>query len=164
MPFVMITVVACETIGPPTIPDDVRTPSLAAVVVETDDRPSSVRRYRLAGGQEVEVDLSNAELGPDGAPDKGDLLLMGSGPDQRTWLIPVPLDPYGSDPGCFFAPWLGRDATDPSIDLVMNGVPFALRLNKAAEFTSSDNRSGVYAVWRTHFCLDASGQLVSYGP
>lgn len=155
--------VGCEEIGEPMIPDDVRTPTVAGVVEAVDPTTQSWTRYRLAGGREIDVELGPAEVSPGGPPAIGDLLLLSSTPDERSWLIHVPRDSAGSDAGCFYADWLGRDAGDASIDVVINGVAFGLRLPKAVGFTSVDNREGIYAVWRARFCLDGEGQLLSYG-
>ena len=155
--------VGCEEIGEPAIPDDVRTPSIVGVVEAVDQMAPSQTRYRLMGGREVDVDLGQAEIAPDGPPETGDLLLFGSTPDERPWLIRLRGDRDGSDTNCFYTDWLGRAAGDAAVDVVINGVSFGLHLPKADSFTSVDNREGVYAVWRAKFCLDGDGQLLSYG-
>lgn len=155
--------VGCEEIGEPAIPDDVRTPSIVGVVEAIDQTTRSQTRFRLKGGREVDVDLGQAEMAPGGPPETGDLLMFGSTPEERPWLIRVRGDGYESDTGCFYTDWLGRAAGDASVDVVINGVPFGLRLPKAEPFASVDNRDGVYAVWRATFCLDADGRLLSYG-
>lgn len=153
----------CEEIGEPTIPDDVRIPAVAGVVEAVDHTAQSPTSYRLTGGREIDVELGSAEMSPDGPPETGDLVLLGSTPDDRRWLIRVRRDSDASDAPCFYANWLGRDAGDTSVDVVMNGVGFGVRLPKAVSFTSVDERDGTYAVWRARFCLDGEGQLLSYG-
>ena len=128
-------------------------------------RSTTRRNRRRATGLRADVrstsSLALVKMSPDGPPETGDLVLLGSTPDDRRWLIRVRRDLDASDAPCFYANWLGRDAGDTSVDVVMNGVGFGVRLPKAVSFTSVDERDGTYAVWRATFCLDGEGQLLS---
>lgn len=141
-------------------------PSIVGVVEEVEQLAGRGRTfsYRLEEGEVVEIDLATAEiLGGPGGPGEGNLLLTGTNPSGRTWVLGLPRHPVvESHPGCFRLEGTGI-GVDGWVDL-SNG----LRLKKAADFEAenldpdlaSDER---YVMERFAFCLNSRGEVTSYG-
>lgn len=136
-------------------------PTAIGVVAEVEQVPNQGRTflYHLETGEFVEIDHGTADiLGGPGGPGEGNLLLSGTGSSGRTWLLGLPLTEESGRPrGCFRLIDTGI-GVDGWIEM-SNG----LRLKKAAGFDPGSATDESYAVERFAFCVNAKGEVTSYG-
>jgi hypothetical protein len=134
-------------------------PSVIGVVATAERRPDQRLDYRLASGVVVTVDPVTADIvQPDGGPGLGWLFLSGPEPSGRIRVVGLP--PYeaaDAPSGCFRleATGVGRSG---AIDLSIG-----FRLPKAATFDPGPISNDQYAMEHVAFCINSSGEVLSYG-
>lgn len=142
-------------------PSEPLIPTSAGVVADLEQLPNKGRTfaYRLESGVTVEIDLAEADvIGAPGGPGVGNLLLAGRKATGQAWVIGLPLNSsVDSPPGCFrlIATGVGSGRW---IDM-SNG----LRLMKSEDFDPGSVGDERYTVERFAFCLNAKGEVISYG-
>lgn len=140
----------------PAIPESLRTPSIAGVVLDIEETPDGGETYRLENGQLAQIASQKTVL-LGGEPLVGELLLAGTDPDGRQWVAGVePSRALDRPEGCFWLPSQGR---------LVNGwidTTAGFRLQSAADFDPGDSVGGEFASELGSFCLSGVGEVTSY--
>jgi hypothetical protein len=140
----------------PAIPESLRTPGIAGVVLDIEETPDGGETYSLENGQLAQIASQKTVL-LGGEPLVGELLLSGTDPDGRQWVAGVsPWDAAGRPEGCFWLPSQGR-LVSGWIDTTAG-----FRLPKAAGFDPGYARNNEFTSDRGGFCLNEAGEVTSY--
>lgn len=157
--LVTVVVLAASIAGCVLSKQETLVPTTAGIITGFDRTPTDTVLYHLASGEDVEIDFDTANvILPDGGPVEGDLLLSGSEPSGRPWIVGLkPNMAIDVPPDCFDLVATGT-GIDGWIDLSIG-----IRLPKAANFDPGPISNEQFVAERSAFCVNSMGEVLSYG-